>query len=241
MTLMIRFRILLMVFIGSIALVTTLAQYTTAYTFHALTTKEGLSQSTNAFVYHDSYGFVWISSLDGLNRYDGRRVKVYKSDENSLNSLYGANIQSSFFEDQQGDLWFSTDKAINCYRRKSGKLEHYFVQKDGIQYKDSLRFYHAFFLDTLSHQLWVTAANGLFKFNIKTHESNFLHTTKAVRFGVQQNKKQNNSRLFSCFWLVQKGLEIVEYDIRGTEINRIKQFHEIGKPAPYTLDRKSVV
>jgi ligand-binding sensor domain-containing protein len=48
--------------------------------FHRLSPNEGLSQGTNAFVFQDSRGFVWLSSIDGLNRFDGKSVKTYKAD-----------------------------------------------------------------------------------------------------------------------------------------------------------------
>jgi hypothetical protein len=34
---------------------------------HHLNSERGLSQSTNSFIYRDTRGFVWVSSLDGLN------------------------------------------------------------------------------------------------------------------------------------------------------------------------------
>jgi len=82
--------------------------------FHQLTVEEGLSESTNQFLYMDKDAFTWIGSLDGLNVYDGKEVKVYK---NNMHSFKGIDVQSSFFEDKNGDIWFATGEAINCYRR----------------------------------------------------------------------------------------------------------------------------
>jgi ligand-binding sensor domain-containing protein len=95
--------------------------------FHHLNTEGGLSQANNSFVYHDSRGFVWISSIDGLNRFDGLTVKVYRSSFNNPRAMLGQNIQSPFFEDTNGDLWFCTYEAVNCYRRKTDDFEHWQV------------------------------------------------------------------------------------------------------------------
>ena len=39
--------------------------------FNHLSVNNGLSQGVNKCIYRDSKGFVWISSYDGLNRFDG--------------------------------------------------------------------------------------------------------------------------------------------------------------------------
>ncbi|MBP8724895.1 MAG: hypothetical protein KBF37_09870 [Saprospiraceae bacterium] len=41
--------------------------------WYRLGVRQGLSQASNWYVYKDSRGFVWISSVNGLNRFDGQR------------------------------------------------------------------------------------------------------------------------------------------------------------------------
>ena len=38
-------------------------------------------------VIQDKYGFLWIATTDGLNRYDGYNFKIYKNDPGDKNSL----------------------------------------------------------------------------------------------------------------------------------------------------------
>ncbi len=98
--------------------------------FHHLTTAEGLSQSINSFIYRDARGFVWISSMDGLNRFDGLGVKVYRPDASDPAAILGNNIQSPFFEDEAHNLWFCTYDAINCYRRATDDFSHFRVKTE---------------------------------------------------------------------------------------------------------------
>jgi ligand-binding sensor domain-containing protein/two-component sensor histidine kinase len=92
--------------------------------FNHLLPSNGLSQATNEYFYRDTRGFFWCSSLDGLNRFDGKKVKIYRP-EGHLNSLQGLNIQSTFFEDEStGDLWFCTYEALHRYRRASDDFEY---------------------------------------------------------------------------------------------------------------------
>jgi ligand-binding sensor domain-containing protein len=50
------------------------------YVFEHFSIPEGLSNPTVFSILQDSYGFIWIGTADGLNRYDGFEFKVYKND-----------------------------------------------------------------------------------------------------------------------------------------------------------------
>jgi ligand-binding sensor domain-containing protein len=56
-----------------------LAQQSTI-SFRHITTNDGLSQSNVTSIIQDREGFLWFGTQDGLNRYDGKTLKVYKND-----------------------------------------------------------------------------------------------------------------------------------------------------------------
>jgi ligand-binding sensor domain-containing protein len=82
--------------------------------FHRLGPENGLKGAYNEFIFQDSRGFVWLSSVDGLNRFDGHDVKVWRPVEGDSTSMRGENIQSPFFEDEAGNIWFTTFEGVNC-------------------------------------------------------------------------------------------------------------------------------
>ncbi len=55
--------------------------------FNRLTTADGLSNFQVRGVTQDNYGYMWFTTFDGLNRYDGASVKVYRSDPEDPYSL----------------------------------------------------------------------------------------------------------------------------------------------------------
>ena len=60
--------------------------------FNHYTTRDGLSQG---YIYHmmkDSRGFMWFSTQDGVNRFDGYNFKVFKPIYNDSNSIAGTKI-----------------------------------------------------------------------------------------------------------------------------------------------------
>ena len=75
--------------------------------FAHLTTKDGLSQSNVTAILQDRWGFMWFATRDGLNRYDGNSLVVYKHNPNDPGSL-SANYLQDLMEDDQGYLWIAT-------------------------------------------------------------------------------------------------------------------------------------
>lgn len=80
----------------------------TTLKFKKLTSNEGLSQNFISDIYQDKYGFIWIGTKDGLNRYDGYEFKVYRHNPFDTTSLSG-NFIHTIFEDSKGKLWIGSN------------------------------------------------------------------------------------------------------------------------------------
>lgn len=83
-------------------------------TFNNLTTNSGLTQHDISSIIQDSYGFIWISTFDGLNRYDGYTMEHFYYSSLDNNSVCGNRI-SKLFEDSKKRLWIGTDGNGICY------------------------------------------------------------------------------------------------------------------------------
>ena len=144
------------------------AQLPTSH-FHHLGTENNLcSQSYNYYLFKDSKGFVWISSVNGLSRFDGREVRQYHSAFANKDSLADENIHSHFFEDQNSDLWFSTNDAIHRYIRKKDHFErHYLPQGENTEYQVML-------LDTIRRGLWVRNDHQLYFYDLVKREGEYI-------------------------------------------------------------------
>jgi len=87
-----------------------------SYLFHHLSTDEGLSNSNVRTILKDSYGFLWIGTESGLNRYDGYGFKVYTEKPGGSNSLW-ANEILGLQEDGLGNIWISSVYGYTVYNR----------------------------------------------------------------------------------------------------------------------------
>jgi len=90
-----------------------------------LSLEHGLSQTKIKCILQDSDGFMWFGTENGLNKYDGYKIKIYQNDVENPNSL-NHNIISALHEDKQGLLWIGTEGGgINVLDRQTGQFVHY--------------------------------------------------------------------------------------------------------------------
>jgi diguanylate cyclase (GGDEF)-like protein/PAS domain S-box-containing protein len=78
-------------------------------------TDDGLNQGTVSRVIQDQQGYLWIGTLQGINRFDGYRIASPHSPNNSLNS----SASRLLFEDSKGLLWLSVEPNLNYILDKS--------------------------------------------------------------------------------------------------------------------------
>lgn len=93
--------------------------------FQRYYSKDGLSSNTIYSIYRDSYGFLWLGTEDGLNRYDGKTYKVYRYDANNELGLK-ANHITTLCEDNKGRIWIgTTGGGLSYYDRRLDKVFAY--------------------------------------------------------------------------------------------------------------------
>ena len=62
--------------------------------FEQLSIEQGLSQSTVFCIVQNKRGFMWFSTQDGLNKYNGYLFTIYKHDPDNSNSLSNNDVFS---------------------------------------------------------------------------------------------------------------------------------------------------
>jgi serine phosphatase RsbU (regulator of sigma subunit)/streptogramin lyase len=78
---------------------------------HLTVEDDGLSESTVYDVFQDSRGYIWISTDNGLNKYDGYSMKSYQYmhyDERSISK----GAPRTIFEDNSGHIWIATSSGL---------------------------------------------------------------------------------------------------------------------------------
>src|SRR3989304_2517520 len=71
------------------------------FKFRHVTIEDGLSDNHVNSIYQDKYGYTWIGTNNGLNKYNGLDFKQYKYNPNDSNSI-SSNLIHVVFRDSKG-------------------------------------------------------------------------------------------------------------------------------------------
>ena len=144
----------------------TQAQQNRDFFFQKLTTFNGLSSNYIQCIFRDSRGYLWIGTPNGLNRYDGRNIKVYHHEANNPHSLPRESIRQ-ITEDKNGILWLGADfgliefnplnEKFNLYRHEAGNSKSLCEDHIPVPFVDS------------RNNLWIGTGKGLQFFNPRLH------------------------------------------------------------------------
>ena len=81
------------------------------YKFHHITTIDGLSHNEVRKIVKDTEGFMWFGTQNGLNRFDGYRIKVFKHHPNDSTTLKADKIYA--LATSKDKLWIGTTNGIS--------------------------------------------------------------------------------------------------------------------------------
>lgn len=98
--------------------------------FEHITTDHGLSSNKVESIIQDHEGFYWISTANGLNRFDGTHFKIFRKTQHDSTSLTD-NTCRSLVEDKNGDIWIATSEGVSRYHRNTGKFSRYYFERKG--------------------------------------------------------------------------------------------------------------
>lgn len=108
------------------------------YYLRNLSIKEGLSQNTVNTVLQDRQGFMWFGTKDGLNRFDGLSLKVFRREFGNPRSI-GNNIITTLYEGKDGNLWVGTDAGLYIYRPEKEEFDRFAVSTgEGVQIEETV-------------------------------------------------------------------------------------------------------
>ena len=78
----------------------------------------GLSQNTVTTMVQDQYGFMWIGTRNGLNKFDGAEITQYDRRFNDSISVSHGFV-NHVYEDSKGTIWVGTrEGGLNWYHRE---------------------------------------------------------------------------------------------------------------------------
>ena len=135
------------------------------YNFIRVDGESGLSNSHVKSIIQDSYGFIWLGTRNGLNRYDGVSMKLYNCYDETLQ--HGNQVISALFEDNHRQLWIGTDAGVYIQELATGKFSFFDARTES---GEQIRYnWIEDILADHSGNIWVNAPNqGVFRYQVET-------------------------------------------------------------------------
>jgi ligand-binding sensor domain-containing protein len=127
--------------------------------FETFGSDQGMSNSFCKTIMEDSQGFIWVGTIDGLNRFDGYTFKTFQHNPEDSLSISGNHI-TALYEDAYGYIWVGTQKyGLNRLDPRTGNFLRFELDSlDGkIKYHRSIL---SIYQDS-DLRMWVGTVNGI--------------------------------------------------------------------------------
>ncbi len=127
--------------------------------FHRLSTDDGLSSANIMSVVQDQTGYLWVGTIDGLNRFDGKTFQTFYTDPQNAESIQ-QNYIDKLFADANGNIWITFPSGeISYYDAGEDIFVNFtreWLQQQVRMYGKPLCFY-----SFSPEQVWIGTENGL--------------------------------------------------------------------------------
>jgi len=147
--------------------------------FNRYSTDDGLSQNSIYAMHQDEDGFLWLGTLDGLNRFDGHRFEIFHlpSRPRSTNQTVHAIV-----EDRQGRFWLGTRGGLYRFNRQRETFTAVPMHIDDVAYQFTAI---GTMLEDQNGTLWLASlSHGLFRYD------ETLQVAITVSLPVNDHKKR---------------------------------------------------
>ncbi len=187
--------------------------------FKNLDTHNGLSSNTITSLLQDNKGYIWIGTTDGLNKYDGRKFKVYRKNPFDTTGLTSGYI-TCLLKDLKGKIYVGTDKGFYIYIPKKDLFEPLDLHIEN--HTGKRPYVRAAIL--IDGDIWIDTNKGiLLKYNTKTGKSHFVVKHK--------NPNQPYYRYHSLFldskknlWIAGRSMAPYYYNLNSEKGHKLRVF-----------------
>ncbi|MEO0470614.1 MAG: two-component regulator propeller domain-containing protein [Bacteroidota bacterium] len=156
--------------------------------FETFTIEDGLSQSTVRCMLQDRHGYLWFGTEDGLNRFDGYEIRVFRRSGTDPRSLVD-NWINCLLEDTEGRIWIGTQAGLSVFLPAKEEFVS-FRQRDSVGLK---RDNFTAVRQAPDGQIWCIANYGLHRVILAEKPSDWRFEVVNIPFAWKQQKRNTGS------------------------------------------------
>ncbi|MCP9763585.1 7TM diverse intracellular signaling domain-containing protein [Lacihabitans soyangensis] len=198
------------------------------YRIEHIGAEQGLSQGSVYAMYKDPNGHMWFGTLDGLNFWNGKTMKVYRPSSKDKFSIEGIDIKK-IIGFRTNDLLIGTENCLNIYDSEKGRFRKIYFRNSTGQIIKSEVFPIGVVRNDVT--LWLSGV-GLIKYNFDTKKQTILVAENRFRTDYFSNINTTQNDLGDNVWLhTEEGL--LRYDAKTKKLSYFfskNQKNIVGKP-----------
>lgn len=181
---------------------------TVRFSFEKFSYNDKLPSNSVIRIYNDKEGYMWFGTKDGLCRFDGYDMKVFRSSALTPGKLSNNEIRC-ISEDKDQQLWIGTYEGINIINKKNYSikpLENKYIKKELI---------NSIITDSKGY-VWIgTSSYGVLRMNSKTGEFTRYSSDSDSPLKLRGNNvthiyEDRNGRIWISLW--KGGLCYIDID-----------------------------
>lgn len=197
--------------------------------FQKLNTKSGLNSNVVYSMLQDSRGFIWLGTKEGVNRFDGYKMKTFSLPEMYKDKIAHQRI-NSLCEDKNGFIWMGTPNGVLKLDPYSQEMNHFLLPYEG---KEAQSLYVNDIIVAENNTIWAGTRNGLYQFNPKENKfvqyPHFPFTSKTIKYS--KGERIINDLCFAAdgkLWIGTSGNGITILDISQKKKQILKRSEQSG-------------
>src|SRR5579871_1758717 len=176
--------------------------------FIHVTSAEGQRHSRVAQIIQDETGFMWLTTQDSLERFDGYRFQQFRHDPRNPNGPSGTDMFATF-NGSTGKLWLGSSGSLDLYDPVTETFTHYQSSAQASKWLRGVVFDVA---EDRQGLLWIATDYGLVRLNRLTRQiTGFEHhegdPTSLSSNSVRSTFEDNDG----TFWIATtEGLDVLD-------------------------------
>ncbi|PTS98015.1 hybrid sensor histidine kinase/response regulator [Pedobacter sp. HMWF019] len=173
--------------------------------------ENGLSNNTVNSLYQDRYGFLWMGTYDGLNRYDGYAFKTFRHKWGDTCTLTDNHI-TALSGDTGSRIWIGTLNGLSCFDYSTSKISPVYFKASKALRKITASV-NTISVNKNNEVFIATDEQGLFRLNHNSHIAIKVPLTRHSRYTVQALGTQD-----TYLWLFVKDYGLCMFDLKTSKI-----------------------
>lgn len=191
------------------------------------------SNMTNQMI-EDEFGFIWVATQDGLNRFDGRRNQVYHNQSLDGKGINANDIKSLAEDRKLHRIWLGSSGGLNAIDTRTGKVVASF--KRSMTY-GKVKMPACNTIALAGNKIWLGSFDGLFCLNLSDSSLLYMDAEKGNEIPlanlVEITTIDNQGRLW--VFKTNKGIEI--YRLANSKLLGKFSLQELGLKSTPSYDR----